>query len=167
MKMLLVLSHGQASVEGGFSINKELIVENQREASLVAQRLIVGHNRAVCGVSDVQISKELLISVSGVRQKYHSYLDDQRRAAEQEKRGEKRKALADELDELKRKKAKAESHIVALEKAADECAEKAESTGKLTFITKSNSLRRTAKEKRVSLQDLDKHIDGKLSEMKQ
>lgn len=48
VKMLLVLSHGQASVESGFSINKELIVENQKEASLVAQRLIVGHIRAVC-----------------------------------------------------------------------------------------------------------------------
>lgn len=55
--------------------------------------------------------------------------------------------------------------LLLLEKAADEYAEKAESTGKLTFITKSNSLRRTAKEKRVSLQDLDKHIDA--SEMKQ
>ncbi|KAG7474264.1 hypothetical protein JOB18_005382 [Solea senegalensis] len=37
---------------------------------------------------------------------YHSYLDDQRRALEQEKRGENRKALADDLDDLKRKKLK-------------------------------------------------------------
>lgn len=112
MKMLLVLSHGQASVERGFSIIKELIVENQKEASLVAQ--VVGHIRTVGGVTNVQITKELLISVSGARQKYHSYLDDQRRAREQEKRGEKRKALADELDELKRKKARAESDFAAL-----------------------------------------------------
>lgn len=112
VKMLLVLSHGQASVERGFLINKELIVENQKEASLVAQ--VVGHIRTVGGVTNVQITKELLISVSGARQKYHSYLDDQRRAREQEKRGEKRKALADELDELKRKKARAESDFAAL-----------------------------------------------------
>ncbi len=140
--------------------------ENQREASLVAQRLIVGHIRAVCGVTDVQITKELLISVSGARQKYYNYLDDQKRAVEQEKRRQKRKALADELDELKRKKARAESDIAALEKSADEHAEKAESTGKLTHITKSNSLCHTAKEKRASLQDLYKQIDEKLSEMK-
>ncbi|KAK0143227.1 hypothetical protein N1851_018653 [Merluccius polli] len=36
VKVVLVLSHGQASVERGFSINKELIVENQKELSLVA-----------------------------------------------------------------------------------------------------------------------------------
>ncbi|KAJ8368824.1 hypothetical protein SKAU_G00088520 [Synaphobranchus kaupii] len=80
VKMLLVLSHGQASVERGFSINKELIVENQKEASLVAQRLIVGHIRSVGSVTNVQLTKELLISVSGARQRYHSYLDDQKRA---------------------------------------------------------------------------------------
>lgn len=55
VKILLVLSHGQASVERGFSINKELIVENQRERSLVAQRLIVDHVRSVGGVTKVEI----------------------------------------------------------------------------------------------------------------
>jgi len=29
MKMFLVLSHGQATVERGFSVNKEVVVENQ------------------------------------------------------------------------------------------------------------------------------------------
>lgn len=166
VKMLLVLSHGQASVERGFSINKELIVENQKEASLVAQRLIVGHIRSVGGVTNVQLTKELLISVSGARQRYHSYLDDQKRATDKEKSVQKRKALADELDELKKKRARVENDISALEKSADEYADKAESTGKLTFITKSNSLRRTAKEKKASLQDLEKQIDEKLAEMK-
>ncbi|KAJ4946065.1 hypothetical protein JOQ06_023740 [Pogonophryne albipinna] len=166
VKMLLVLSHGQASVERGFSINKELIVENQKEASLVAQRLIVGHIRAVGGVTNVQLTKELLISVSGARQRYHSYLDDQKRANTKEKGVQKRKALADELDELKKKRARVQNDIGELEKSADEYADKAESSGKLTFITKSNSLRRTAKEKKASLQDLEKEIDEKLAEMK-
>ncbi|KAJ8356663.1 hypothetical protein SKAU_G00194570 [Synaphobranchus kaupii] len=157
----------QASVERGFSINKELIVENQKEASLVAQRLIVGHIRSVGSVTNVQLTKELLISVSGARQRYHSYLDDQKRDNGKEKSVKKRKALGDELDELKKKRARVENDIGALEKSADEYADKAESTGKLTFITKSNSLRRTAKEKKASLQDLEKQIDEKLAEMKQ
>ncbi|CAM4672851.1 unnamed protein product [Leuciscus chuanchicus] len=52
VKVVLVLSHGQASVERGFSINKELIVENQKELSLVAQRLIVDHVRATLSDGD-------------------------------------------------------------------------------------------------------------------
>lgn len=39
IRMVLCLSHGQASVERGFSLNKDLLVENQKEESLIAQRL--------------------------------------------------------------------------------------------------------------------------------
>ncbi|KAL2098320.1 hypothetical protein ACEWY4_007527 [Coilia grayii] len=60
IKLVLVLSHGQASVERGFSINKEVIVENQKELSLVAQRIIVDHVQSVGGVANVRITKELL-----------------------------------------------------------------------------------------------------------
>ncbi|CAB1416831.1 unnamed protein product [Pleuronectes platessa] len=41
-----------------------------------------------------------------------------------------------------------EADISALEKSADQYAEKAEATSQLTFITKSNSFRRNAKEKK-------------------
>ncbi|KAF3860136.1 hypothetical protein F7725_000391 [Dissostichus mawsoni] len=82
------------------------------------------------------IRDRLLISVSGARQRYHSYLDDQKRANAKEKGVQKRKALADELDELKKKRARVQNDIGALEKSADEYADKAESSGKLTFITK-------------------------------
>lgn len=166
VKMMLVLSHGQASVERGFSINKEVAVENQKEKSLIAQRLIVGHIRSVGGVTNVPLTKELLISVSGARQRYHSYLDDQKKEKDKEKLVQKRKALTDELGELKKKRTRINQYIVALEKSADEFADKAENTGNITFITKSNSLRRTVKEKKSSLQDLDKQIDNKLLEIK-
>lgn len=36
-KKLLLLSHGQASVERGFSINKEISVENMTEQTLISQ----------------------------------------------------------------------------------------------------------------------------------
>lgn len=103
------------------------------------------------------------MSVSSARQRYQSYLDDIKRANEKQKSVQKRKALG---DELKRKKARIHQDITALEKSTDEYAYKAENTGNITFVTKSNSLRRTAKEKKVSLQDLDKEIDNQLLEMK-
>ena len=40
IKIVLIFSHGQASVESGFSINSSIIVENLHEESLVAQRLV-------------------------------------------------------------------------------------------------------------------------------
>lgn len=40
-KILLLLSHGQASVERGFSINKNLSVYNLQQESLVSLRLFI------------------------------------------------------------------------------------------------------------------------------
>lgn len=166
MKLVLVLSHGQASVERGFSINKEVIVENQKELSVVAQRLIVDHVQSVRGVTKVKITKELLQSAAGARQKYHAYLDEQKRVAEKQAVDLKRKALSDELHDLKKKRATIEADICALETSADKYAEKAEKTGNLTFISKSNSFRRTIKEKKASLVTVERQIDEKLAEMK-
>ena len=53
VQLLLVLSHGQASVERGFSVNKELEVENPSNQSLVAQRLVCDHIKAVDGILEV------------------------------------------------------------------------------------------------------------------
>ena len=39
-KLLLILSHGQASVERGFSVNRQIMVENMKEHSFIGQRLI-------------------------------------------------------------------------------------------------------------------------------
>lgn len=66
----------------------------------------------------------------------------------------------------KKKRARIEADICALEKSADEYAEKAESSGNLTLISKSKSLCHTAKQKKASLLKIEKQIDEKLSEMK-
>lgn len=47
VKLLLILSHGQATVERGFSVNKEVMVENLKEHSLIAQRVIHDHVQSV------------------------------------------------------------------------------------------------------------------------
>ena len=36
----LILSHGSAAVESGFSINNDMLVENLLEESLVGQRIV-------------------------------------------------------------------------------------------------------------------------------
>ena len=47
---LLVISHGQASVERGFSINKHASFVNQSEDSLVARRIVRDHINYVGGL---------------------------------------------------------------------------------------------------------------------
>ena len=40
MQLILILSHGQATVERGFAVNKEVLAPNLQETSLVAMRLV-------------------------------------------------------------------------------------------------------------------------------
>gem|GEM_PF-6826146 len=57
LKKVLILSHGNAFVERGFSINKEVIVENQLAKSLVAQRQVYEAIQALGGLNNVIIDK--------------------------------------------------------------------------------------------------------------
>lgn len=55
VRKVLMLSHGQVPVERGFSINKNIIVENMKERTLIAQRIIVDHLHDVGGVAKVHV----------------------------------------------------------------------------------------------------------------
>ena len=93
----LLISHGQASVERGFSVKRQLEVENLLD-SFVAQRLIADHVRAVGGVFKVVLSKDLLVSASVAQQRYMRYLNDQKKNEKREGVGRKRKVLDNEID---------------------------------------------------------------------
>ena len=56
LRILLILSHGQAAVERGFSVNNELEVENLQERSLVAQRLVCEYVKLHGGASQVPLT---------------------------------------------------------------------------------------------------------------
>lgn len=78
-KNLLLLSHGQATVERGFSINKEVMQDNQHQETLVAQRIVCDAITDYGGPLRVPITKEMLKSTSAARMKYRSYLEEKQR----------------------------------------------------------------------------------------
>lgn len=96
-ELILILSHGQASVERGLSVNKEVMVENLKEHSLIAQRTIHDHVRHVGGLANIGYTKELVFSASAAKQKYPMYLDDKRRQKQDEQKEQKRKGMLNEL----------------------------------------------------------------------
>lgn len=131
VKLLLLMSHGQATVERGFSVNKEVAVENLKERSFIAQRIIRDHIESVGGLPNVQISKKkLLMSSAGAQQKYLSHLEEQRRMKVSQKKILKTKSTMQEIDLLKKKKRQFETDVKALLKSADEFADRAEDSRK-------------------------------------
>ena len=106
----------------------------------MAKRIICEHVTSVGGLQSIDASdKHLLLTASSARQKYLSYMEDEKKKKECSGRGEKRKLLNDEIDELQKKKRCLQSDIDSLTSSADEYAEKAEQTHQVSWSTKSNS----------------------------
>ncbi|GBM14381.1 hypothetical protein AVEN_246553-1 [Araneus ventricosus] len=87
VEMLLLLSHGQATVEKGFSINKKVEVENMKELLYVSQRLICNYiNSTGDSLHNIKITNIMHTYVCNARQIYMKYLEDQKMLSSQNKK---------------------------------------------------------------------------------
>ncbi|KAH7966805.1 hypothetical protein HPB49_019656 [Dermacentor silvarum] len=71
----------------------------------------------------------------------------------------------EEVEGLQTKKKKLEAAVADLTASADGYAEKAERTGDITHVVKSNSLRKTAKAKVEELGSIKTQIEKKLKDL--
>lgn len=140
---LLLLSHGQATVERGFSINKEVETCNLLGESLEALRLICANVSSCGGVLKVPLTKELLASVASARSHYRLYLEQEH--------DDVCAILENDDDEWWKLAEEAEG------KAGSKMAQ---------LITKSNTLRRRYKEKKEDLVKMDKIIEEKAMQLR-
>lgn len=158
MRMVLILSHGQASVEKGFSINRQVMVENLKERSFIAQRTIHDHLLHVGGLNALVVDKPLLSAAASGRRKYTEYLERQRADKAKSAKGVKRKELSDEITALEKRQKTVQSAMMSMTKDADTLSEQAEAQNDMTLIMKSNAFRRSAKEKDEEHASLAKKI---------
>ena len=112
------------------SDNVSLLYKSREGTSKLFQAMFPDNRIA----SQFSCGEPLLLSASGARKKYSSYLDEQKRKKTSEGVELKRKELVNELDELKKKRRRLETDVDCLVKSADEFAQKAEDTGKLVWI---------------------------------
>lgn len=165
VKLLLVLSHGQATVERGFSINRQVAVENLADLSYISQRMICDAVDKAGGILSVPITKELRTSVSAARNRYNAHLEAQKQEKLDDMRCSKRRLINDEIDNIKKRKRELEAVIADLTVSADRHFEKAEASNDITFVVKSNSLRKTAKSKAEELLNITQLIQEKSQQL--
>ena len=103
-KRALIISHGNADVESGFSTNESLLKENMKERSIVAQQVLHDAIRNAGGISKVSITKLMRTSVKHAKSAYKLSLSTDEEASRK-------------LEEKNRKRKAAETEILALEAA--------------------------------------------------
>ena len=127
VKLVLILSHGNARVESGFSINDDLLVENMKEESMIATRLVLEGVIKDGGLQNVVVTRKMMEEVDKARKRYHTNLELQReqQTAYERRKQEKRKLSAEVTavkaakarltEEMKTKASELESQIFHLE----------------------------------------------------
>jgi len=119
------------------------------------------------GIDHVDVTyKELLLAAASARQKYQLYLDESKKKAEAEQSDRKRKAVTEEIEELKKKKARLQQDIRTLDASADTLLTKAESTHAIKCVTEANSLCCIVKEKTAEVQTVELQRDELLQQLR-
>lgn len=95
IRLILCLSHGQASVERGFSVNKALLVPNLLEKSLIAYRHVRDFIEVSCDsdLRSFKVDSQLLQSTRSARARHKAFEAQQ-----------KEKTVSSEQEEMKRRK---------------------------------------------------------------
>lgn len=101
---ILTLFHGNAAVERRFSINKECLVENLLEESLIGQRVVYDAVSSAGGVEAVDIPKAMIHAVRNASAKRVEA--EKKKVQEEDAAENKRKHIAGEIKVLEAKKAR-------------------------------------------------------------
>ena len=142
-------SHGQSAIERGFSINKQLFVENLQEKSLVSQQIVHGKiNSNKIKVQEYDISSDFLKSCRLANSRYITTLEKGRKQKDDSVISKKRKLVNEEITLMKRKKEEEIKCINTLNKDTKKIYTKAEEIQNFNLLAKANSFRKQSRKNR-------------------
>ena len=162
-KFVFTLCHGQSSVERGFNINKQTLVDNLEEVSLTSLRTVYDEILQHGSIRSFPITNSLLLSCKTASSKYKNELQQKREQSKVSEIGLKRKQLTEDLTVIKKKKIEMENLVEELDTDADKIlslANKTDDFGEMKkLVAKADSFKKSAKEKK-------KTVDGYCSTIK-
>ena len=163
VKKFLILFYGQSGAERGFSVNKQLLIENLKTKSLVALGRIEDlTNFSELSPENIKTSDKLIKCVKEAHRRYQYELEKQRKIKQESQKSLKRKIFAKEINTLKEKRAKSISEIEILCVNADLLAVKGEKLHDFRYFTQSNQQKKLADKKDVTeLQKMKENLSKK------
>ena len=161
LKLVLILSHGQSSVERGFNVNKDVVKVNLQEKSVISRKMIIDHmQKNNVSSSTIEITRKLARSVKAARQKYHLDLEEQKKNAKKNECNEQLKILTAEIKDVMQKKNILLEVCQKLDKEFVDIVKDAEKKNNMGLIVKANALKRKSEEKRLEISTFDKAIEA-------
>ena len=75
VKLVIVLSHSGAAVEGGFSINKELIIDSMHEETVAQRVVFIAMQYAGMEIKNMDIAPQMIAAVRQSGSAYKAALE--------------------------------------------------------------------------------------------
>lgn len=147
-------------MERGFNDNNVVLKDNMGEETIIARRFIKNY-LCVNGAEPytIQINKELHKSVKCARQRCEIGLEEQKKAAKEEQKGEELVQTIKELEAITTQCSSLEETIKELDVAFIDMMKKAEEKNMMHFVIEGNALKRKSEEKVKQLSVLEKRVD--------
>ena len=134
--------NGQAAVERGFLVTSKLLVENLQEKTLVVSCFVYSSVKSDANnFSELLFTPRLKRNVRGARMGYQLYLEEPRKLHAKSDKAKKRKAVEDEICEVKCKRKLFNKSIQPMSLEADKLATEAEVKRNFSLLTKKNAFR--------------------------
>ena len=106
-QIVFILSHGNARVEGGFSVKADMLVENLKEESLITQCRVCDSIVASGGVLNINITSGMLTYVRQSHSRYQECLKQKwEKTTNEEEKAKERKRAAEQSKVLEEKRSK-------------------------------------------------------------
>ena len=159
LKMIFVISHGQGSVERGFSHNKTVLQTNIGEISVISKRLVKDYliSKNVLP-HQVEVTKEMRTCVSGARQRWQMYLEQNKKDKQTDEAVNAVTVIKADLKDMKEKLQHLKDEIMALRKEANSFFQKASQQRDLNLCNAGNALSDRASNKEKEADELTELI---------
>ena len=159
LKVILTLSHGQAAVEHGFSINNYLSIVNISEKPLVCKKPVKNHllsNQQEAHA--VLITNQLIRFVATACQKYKESLEEERKRKKEDDLT-KEKKVTDEIAVFVQRREKLQKLLENLDAEFVSLMKEAEDKNDMTMVVKGSALKRRSEQALEDTKVLDESIE--------
>ena len=159
LKLLLTISHGQASVKHGFSHNNVVLKTKMSPETVIAKRMIKDHMLSHdLKPYTIKISKPLVLAFKSARQKYEVHLEEERKSKQRSKAEQTAMHMEADIDNLRVQRWQLERAVDMMEEEFVECIRLAEEKNDLSFVYKGNGLKRKSSEIKDTMKVIDKEL---------
>ena len=159
MQLVFCLSHGQSSVERGFSINRDTAKTNMHKDTFIRRRLIKDHLISTASTpATFHIDQDLMISCTAAKMKYDQYMADEKKRKEKNEAEVVATSVASRIAEMEAEKLVLTKCNAGLLEKFTELFEKGCSKQDMNLMLQANGLKRKREENEATVAKIDKKI---------